>query len=271
MTTSRFYSADTVKGDALSGTQTASRAINLLRIIAAHAPLGLTLTELATAAGLSRPTTYRLVTCLTNEGMAIRNPSSRKYNIGMDSVRIGLTGHAFSALMKVCSPAMNRIAAMTEDHVSLVIRTGLNTVPICEIPATKPVRSLARRYADPVPLGATPSGVAFLASFPDEQIRKILAENEKKLNLRLRTGISRIMPSIIEARVNGYAVCLNYHIPGVSGIAVCIPTKGSLPYLAISNVAITSRLVGMRQKFLAGFLGTEAEDLAKSLSSGESY
>lgn len=158
---------------------------------------------------------------------------------------------------------------MTQDHVSLVVRTGLHTVPICEIPATVSVRSLARRHADPVPLGATPSGVAFLASFPDDQVRRILAENERMLKIGLRTGLTRIMPSVIEARANGYAVCLNYHISGVSGIAVCIPAHGSLPYLAISNIAITSRLVGMRQQFLAEFLGSEAAELSKYLTSQE--
>lgn len=259
-------SVPTDRGEKLSGTQTASRAIGLLRIIAAHAPLGLTLTELSLAAGLSRPTTYRLATCLIAEGMASRDPITRKYGIGSYAVYLGLTGHAFSELMKVCSPAVNRIAAMTQDHVCLVIRTGFHTVPICEIPATIPVRSLARRYANPVPLGATPAGVAFLASFPDAQVRQILAENEKMLNIRLRTGIKRVMPSIIEARANGYAICLNYHIPGVSGIAVSIPTEGTLPYLAISNIAITSRLVGVRQKFLADLLGSEASDLSQYLS-----
>jgi DNA-binding IclR family transcriptional regulator len=158
---------------------------------------------------------------------------------------------------------------MTQDHVSLVIRTGFHTVPICEIHATTAVRSLARRYADPVPLGATPSGVAFLASFPDDQVRRILAENEKVLRIILRTGLTRVMPSVIDARANGYAVCLNYRIPGISGIAVSIPTRGSLPYLAISNVAITSRIVGVRQKFLAEFLGSEAAELSKHLSPQE--
>ena len=186
--------SNTARGEKLSGAQTVSRAIRLLRLIAAHSHLGLTLTELSLAAGLSRPTTYRLATCLINEGMASRDPITRKYGIGRDVVHLALTGHAFSDLMKICSPALNRIAAMTQDHVCLVIRTGLHTVPICEIPATIPVRSLARRYADPVPLGATPAGVAFLASFPDDQVRRILAENEKMLRIRLRTGTTRVMP-----------------------------------------------------------------------------
>ena len=64
----------------------------------------------------------------------------------------------------------------------------------------------------------------------------------------------------------GYAVCLNYHIPGVSGIAVSIPKEGALPFLAITNIAITSRLVGLRQKFLADLLFSEASDLSKYLS-----
>ena len=74
-------------------------------------------------------------------------------------------------MLRICGPAVNRIAATTQDLICLVIRTGLDTVPICEVPPVVPVRPLVRRYAEPVALGATPAGVAFLSHFTHAQVR----------------------------------------------------------------------------------------------------
>ena len=258
--------AEPEAGPGLTGTQTAARAIHLLRIIAAHNPVGITLTNLAIAAKLTRPTTYRLASCLIAEGMAIRDRTTRKYDLGARAFQLGLTTYAFSEVLRICSPAVNRIAATTQDHVCLVIRTGLDTVPICEIPAAIPVRPLIRRYAEPVPIGATPSGVALLACFSDAQVRTIIKLNEKDPLRRHRTDPEAILPAVSAARRNGYAVSVNYHFHGVGGVAVAVPIGANTPFLALSNLSVNERIVGSRQQFLIDILSREAKQLGTALS-----
>ncbi|HXC41374.1 MAG TPA: helix-turn-helix domain-containing protein [Burkholderiales bacterium] len=257
---------DVGAGPNLAGTQTAGRAIHLLRIIAAHNPVGITLTDLSAASKLTRPTTYRLATCLIAEGMAIRDPATRRYDLGPRAFQLGLTTYAFSEVLRICSPAVNRVAAATQDHVCLVIRTGFDTVPICEIPAAVPVRPLIRRYAEPVPIGATPGGVALLAHFSPAQVRQILKHNEKDPLRRHRTDPQAILPAVQAAKRNGYAVRVNYHFHGVGGVAVTIPTGSGAPFLALSNLSVNERIVGSRQKFLIDLLSREATQLGVALA-----
>ena len=253
-------------GGGLAGTQTAVRAIRLLRIIAAHNPVGITLSDLATEAGLTRPTAYRLASCLISERMAIRHASTRKFDLGPRAFQLGLTTYAFSDVLRICSPAVNRIAAATQDHVCLIIRTGFDIVPICEVPAAVPIRPMIRTYAEPAPLGSTPAGIALLAGFPDSQVRLIVKQNEKDPLRRWRTVPKAIIPAVQAARSNGYAVAVNYLARGVGGVAVAIPAGKSIPYLALSNLSVNDRIVGSRQTFLAEMLIREAEQLSKVLS-----
>jgi DNA-binding IclR family transcriptional regulator len=251
---------------AQTGSQTAARAIQLLRIIGAHNPMGITLTDLAAAAHLTRPTTYRLASCLIAEGMAVREPDTRRYDLGPRAFQMGLTTYAFAGVLRICSPAINRIASATQDHVCLVIRSGFDTVPICEIPAVVPVRPLIRRYAEPVPMGATPSGVALLAGFSPAQVRQIVRHNEKDPLRRHRTDTQAILPAVQAARKNGYAVRVNYHFHGVGGVAVAIPNGASAPFLSLSNLSVNERITGSRQKFLIDLLAREALQLGAALS-----
>lgn len=249
----------------LAGTQTVSRAIHLLKIIAHHNPVGITLTNLAIAANLTRPTTYRLATCLIAEGMIIRDELSKRYDLGPRAFQLGLTTYAYSEVLRICAPAVQRIAATTEDLICLVIRTGLDTVPICEIPPTVPVRPLVRRYAEPTPIGATPGGVALLSCFSHAQVRSILKRNEKDPLRKHRTDVDSIMAAVQAMRQNGYALRVNYHFHGVAGIAVTIPVQGSIPFLALSNLSTNERIVGPRQQFIIDTLTREAKQLGTAL------
>lgn len=86
--------------------------------------------------------------------MAIRHASTRKFDLGPRAFQLGLTTYAFSDVLRICSPAVNRIAAQTQDHVCLIIRTGFDIVPICEVPAVVPICPMIRTYAEPAPLGS---------------------------------------------------------------------------------------------------------------------
>lgn len=249
-----------------SGTQTATRAIHLLKIIARHNPVGISLTNLATAAQLTRPTTYRLAGCLIDEGMVTRDVFTKKYDLGPRAFQLGLTTYAYSEVLRICGPVVNHIAATTQDLICLVIRTGLDTLPICEVPPVVPVRPLVRRYAEPVPLGATPGGVAFLANFSHGQVRSILKRNERDPLRRLRTDAASILPAVEAARKNGYALRVNYHFHGVAGIAVTIPTGSGIPFLALSNLSTTERIVGARQDTIVELLTREARQLGQALT-----
>lgn len=255
------------RDSAATGTQTVARALNLLRIIGRCNPIGISLTNLAVAAGLTRPTAHRLVACLVTEGFAQKDPFTRKYDLGVRAFQLGLTTSAFSEVQRVCSASINRIAAMTNDMVCVAIRTGVDSVPISEAPASVPVRQLnLRRYGEPAPIGATPSGVALLAGFTHGQVRTVLKRNLADPMRRHRSDIKTITADVEACRRLGYAIRVNYHFAGVAGIAVAIPSKDCPPFLALSNISSVDRIDGPRKQFIVDTLTREANDLAFQLT-----
>lgn len=64
------------------GTQTLERGLELFKLVAAHHPAGLRLTDLADLSGLERPTVHRLMACLMREGLVAQNEAGKRHVLG---------------------------------------------------------------------------------------------------------------------------------------------------------------------------------------------
>ncbi|WP_305809184.1 helix-turn-helix domain-containing protein, partial [Staphylococcus epidermidis] len=64
------------------GAQTVSRAVRALQIVAAQAPEGVRLVDVARELALQRPTAHRLLKALTIEGLLQQDDRSRRYTLG---------------------------------------------------------------------------------------------------------------------------------------------------------------------------------------------
>ena len=74
--------ADTASVDLPGGTQSIQRAVAVLRILAAARETGLGLSEVSMHAGLTRPTTHRILSILVTEGIVEQRPRTRRYAVG---------------------------------------------------------------------------------------------------------------------------------------------------------------------------------------------
>lgn len=161
---------------------------------------------------------------------------------------------------------MNRIAAVTKDTVCLIVRTGVDTLPLCHVPAERLVGALTKRYGQPLPIGATPGGVALLSGYSFAQVRALLKRNEADSMRRDRVDVATITKAVNDCRRDGYAICTNYALHGLSGIAVPICIKGCLPFLALSNISTTDRIIGPRKQMIVDPLQRETADLVDLLA-----
>src|ERR1051325_10509950 len=74
--------SDTASIDLPGGTQSIQRAVAVLRLLATAREPGLGLTEIATQAELTRPTTHRILSILVAEGIVEQRPGTRRYVVG---------------------------------------------------------------------------------------------------------------------------------------------------------------------------------------------
>ena len=252
---------------AQGGVQSVERAAALVKAIADNHPVGASISELARIVDLPRPTVHRLVVSLVGEGLAQRDETSRKFTLGSDFVHMGVTTTTLSDLVRVGGAIISRIAAITNDMVCISLRAGFDNLILAEIPATSSLseQMRLRRFADPAPLGANPSGVAMLAGFSPGAVRAIVKHNAGDPVRHHRTDIRKITQAVETCRRAGYSMMLNYYFADVSGIAVAVPNGDSPPFLALSNTSTTDRIDGPRKQMIVDLLKREAEDFSFQL------
>lgn len=109
----------------ITGTQSIDRACDLLiRVINSEDPQ--TLSELVAATGLAKGTTSRILSALERSGLLARSTVGG-FEAGPVLNQFAVRGGAYTALIGSLTPAMERIADITHETVSLAV-TGHNGI-----------------------------------------------------------------------------------------------------------------------------------------------
>ncbi|MEV6259984.1 helix-turn-helix domain-containing protein [Streptomyces sp. NPDC051784] len=142
------------------GSQTLERGLALLAELSRHAE-GLNTSQAATATGLHRSVTHRLLVSLHRTGFAARDKEGR-YTIG--PAVAGLLGGSGPSLRTVAEPILNRLARRLDATASLVeaVGTAAVTTVVAEPPTDGPLFWYRTGSRDPLDHGS--GGLATLAS-----------------------------------------------------------------------------------------------------------
>ncbi|MDQ6522111.1 helix-turn-helix domain-containing protein [Nocardioides sp. LHD-245] len=145
-----------------SGSQTLERGLAVLVELGRH-PEGLTVAEAATACGMHRSITYRLLVSLHRTGFAARDDQGR-YTVGPATA--DLAEHSRPRLRDVAEPVLHQLALAIDATASLVEVSGdaAVTTVVAEPPTDGPRFSYRLGNRDPLDRGA--GGLAALASGP---------------------------------------------------------------------------------------------------------
>src|SRR5690349_10894294 len=114
----------------VAGAQTISRAIRVLQVIAAQAPDGMRLVDVARQMNLERPTAHRLLKALTVEGMVVQDTPTRRYSLGPLLFELGILATHHFNLKEVSQPVVARLAEETGDTSFVFLRSGHDAVCI---------------------------------------------------------------------------------------------------------------------------------------------
>jgi len=256
--------SDTASVDLPGGTQSIQRALAVLRILATARESGLGLSEISMHAGLTRPTTHRILGVLVAEGIVEQRQGSRRYVIGEQIPLLALSRRTRDPLLDIVSPHLRAAVGEFGDTGFFTRRVGLETVCVARELGTYPIQALAWDVGERRPLGVSNAGIAILSGMQTDAARDVLAKNRSRLS---RYGVSTeaILQEVAMARAKGFAARARSLIPGASPVSVTIRSPCGAAQGALTITPIPRRLSPKRTDEIVARLRMHADAIELEL------
>jgi len=253
--------------DDTGGTQSITRGIGLLKIVAEGPPEGLTLAQLAERASLHRATAHRLLAALTRERL-LEQDASHRYHGGVELWALGAAAARRFDIRALCRLPLERITAETQDTVYLSVRSGYEAICVARYEGAFPIRTLSLNLGDRRPLGVGSGSLALLAFLSEADRHDVLDGLSKCLTRYPRfttTGIRRLVD---ETRARGYSFVGGTILPGMSAFGVPILDGHGHAIAALSVAAIDTRMAEPRLSKMVRLVQSEAAAVSNRLGAG---
>lgn len=236
-----------------------------LRLVAAQAPHGMRLVDLAALMDLERPTAHRLLKALTLEGMLVQSAKTRRYSLGPLLFELGISAtHQFN-LKDICQPVCTALAEQTGDTAFLFLRSGYDAVCISRTQGSYPIQTPSVPVGSRQPLGVSAGGLALLSALPDEEIDAVIKAIEPRLGAYGDLDPDKLLELCTLTKMTGYASTGNHAVPGVRAVGLPIFNLAKSPIAAITVAATQSRMTERRIASILPLLKTAAREVTRLL------
>lgn len=233
------------------GTQTLERGLELFKLVAAHHPAGLRLTDLAELSDLALPTVHRLMASLMREGLVTQNEVGKRYLLGPYCQQLVAASRNEIPVQHTYGPLIEQIAQVTGDATFLVVQSGFDTLCIARAVGSYVIQALAVSVGHRQPIGVGAGGLAMLAAMPVRDSDALIRTNRERLPYYRNLSMSALKVMVTQTRADGYAVIGNYAVSGVIGVGVALHDPMGNIVGGISVAAIKSRMSKERQEQVA--------------------
>lgn len=186
-----------------------TKAVRLLRELAAQPRTGATVTTLAKAAGMSRPTAFRLLHSLEQGGFVDRVDTN--YVLGWELARLGRQADPYAGLVAHAQPLLQELADEFNESVTLSIpnsQDGLDLV--AEAAGSHVVGVLSQNMVGQrYPMHASSTGKVLLAEQPFDKLQATLPDELEAFTPHTITDRAALLKELEQVREQGFAIIDN--------------------------------------------------------------
>lgn len=204
----------------------------------------MTLSEVATAAGLARPTARRLL--LTLEELGYVRLRDGAYTLTPRVIGLGMAHVGALGLWDVARPHMEDLVSRLGESVSLAQLDGSDIVYTARVAVPK-IIALRVEIGTLFPAAQTSKGKVLLAALPPARVADVLAAPSRSgLPPRPEPDLARLLDDLSQVRARGWALADEELAPGVRSVAVPVRDGHGEVHAAMSvtvHAAETSREV----------------------------
>lgn len=235
-----------------------ARGLRVMSVLAAS-PSGITLSEVASATGLTRAGARRLLLTLVAEGYARQDERLFALTprlLGM--ARLWLTQ---APLWSRAEPHMRHLSSALNESCSAAVLSGADVVYVARV-ASRHILNIALDVGTRLPAYCTSMGRVLLAGLPQAELAAALAATPlaRRTDATV-TDIAALTGIIGNVRSDGFAIVDGELEPGLRSIAVPIHDRHGIVVAALNVSTQASRrsLEEMRQDFLPRLLSARRE------------
>jgi DNA-binding IclR family transcriptional regulator len=227
------------------GSQSISRAVELLTAVANCGESGASLSQIAGQTELHVATARRIMQALVVDGLLAFDFDTKRYSMGPAIFSFAVMGNPWFLRRDMFNGALEEIARHTGDTAMFSIRSGTEAVCLARREGNFPIRVMSLDAGSRRPLGAGSGSAAILAFLPDEERRTIIEHNAGAY-AAFGITVDDVRQMTEEARANGFSVNDGRIIDGVYGVGVPV-LMGDVAVASISVAAIASRMQAPRR------------------------
>jgi DNA-binding IclR family transcriptional regulator len=215
------------------GESVLDRAVRILALFDTDTP-ALTVSQVATRAGLHVATASRLVGQLVGHGLLAREPDGT-VRIGLRLWELGSRAAPTRGLRETALPFLEDLHAVVGHHAQLGVRDGTEVIFVERLSAPRAVVNYSR-VAGRLPLHASSSGLVLLAASPHDVKEQVLAGPLCGFTDQTITDPRRLRRVLADVRRQGYALNRGHVHPDATGIAVPVRDERGDVVAAVSVI-----------------------------------
>jgi len=225
----------------------------------AETPVGLA--ELASRLGWDKATIHRLLATLERRGYLLRDPSTRRYTLGLKIFGLYESVTRGFDIQRVTRPFLVRIAEQTGETAHLAVALSGCIVFIDRVASSESL-AVNTQIGAQEPMFCTALGRAILAWLPEAELRQRVPTPLPRYTRKTVSTIPALRACLASIRDRGYAVDDEEYLPGIRCVASPILGPAGTPIAAIGISGPRTRLsLAMLRRFGAGI-----QDAARQLS-----
>lgn len=196
---------------------------------------GMSLSEVASAAGLARPTARRLL--LTLEELGYVRSRAGTFELTPKVMSLGMSYVSSLGLWDIARPHMEALVARTGESSSMAQLDGADIVYVARVSVPKLI-ALRVDIGTRFPAVQTSQGKVLLAALPPDQVAAVIAQPSRSgLPPYIGRQAGPLRDELAEIRARGWALADEELAPGVRSVAVPV-RDGSGTVRAAMNVTV---------------------------------
>jgi DNA-binding IclR family transcriptional regulator len=246
----------------------AERCLAIIELLADGAR-EMALGDISEQLSLPKSGAHRLLTTLVDIGWAEQNPSTGFYRLSMRLAILGQQFYVATGIPDICQPVLDELARRCREFVRLAVVDGHTLVWVAHAQgASSGLMYQPSLTSNTVPLFATASGKAWLATLSSDQALQIVMKNGGLRNAdRYGPNVVRTVEALLRelkttAR-RGYGLASSEAEFGVTAVAAAIRAQDSGPVLGTVSIAGPgARLTEKKAQEMAPLVLDTARELA---------